>query len=299
MSNHFFLEKVEDGRYRVALFDTHKIFSAENPGALATVFECDLKDRTREEDAQIFYAMAPSIGASDLCIDLRESHRSQRLNSWSIGTKDLNINNLFLAMKPLNREDRIALYSQQYSVTPEEDVTSKTNSLFSLVAFSEKQTWKTGLLQRCIDALVLSKYRGDPKVYSVIDEEYRRIQRFKLETEAIEILNQSDRALVLFLKKILSLLGLRNSHDTTVFPTIPEEVSKYLDMFQNMVPIYKKDGSIYERLSDLLYRWSGAKITKATNGFQLTVDPSVTEGLSYLQPWLPRPTTLTIIEENF
>lgn len=292
-----FVEQITDDTHSIAVIDKHRIFSAENPGQLATVFECSLTNPTVEDNAQIFYAMAPSIGADNVFADLKEPHRSCKLNSWSIVTKDRDINNLFQAVEPLKHSDRVDLYSTRHSITPEETVTSTSKSLFSLVAFSEKQNWKTGILQRCIDALVLPQYKSNAEVYSVIDEEYRKLLRFKYEIEYEGTPDIPNGVLVSFIRRVVSILGLQHSHDTTTFHEIPDSIDSYLDFFKKTIPFYKMEGSRKDRLSNILTLWSGAKIIEITDGgYKLEIEQNVLQGLSYMAPLLQRPKTLTILE---
>lgn len=292
----FFVEQEKDGRYCVAAVDKHRIFLAENPGTLATVFECSITNPTREDDAQIFYAMAPSIGADNFFIDMKERYRSHRLNSWSIGIKNENTPNLFMAVNPLNHQDRMKIYSVKQSITPKETVVSNSDSLFSLTAFSGALTWKTGILQRCIDCLVMPEYRGKPEVYSIIDQEYRRLMRFKLETETDGFFDVENGIWASFIKRIVNVLGLKNSHDTTVFKTIPQDISSYLNFFAKVAPAIVSLTSVKDDLSRLLTMWSGASIVECEDGFQLKVDPDVLQGLSYMQPLLPIPKNLVILD---
>lgn len=291
-----FVELITDNTHSIAVIDKHRIFSAENPGQLATVFQCSLTNPTSEDNAQIFYAMAPSIGADNIFADLKEPHRSCKLNSWSIVAKDRDITNLFQAVEPLKHSDRLDLYSKHHSITPDETVTSTSKSLFSLVAFSEKQNWKTGILQRCINSLVLPKHRNTPEVYSIIDEEYRKLLRFKYETEYEGTPDIVNGILVSFIRRIISILGLQHSHDTTTFYEISDSIDSYLEFFKKTIPFYKIDGSRKDRLSSILSLWSGAKIIEIPGGYKLEIDPNVLQGLSYMAPLPQRPKTLTILE---
>jgi hypothetical protein len=294
--NTFFLDEIKDDTYKIALIDRHRIFEATEPGLLGTVFECSLSNPTREDDAQIFYALASTIGANDVLADLETSHRSQKLNSWSIAVKDPEINNLFMALEPLTRSHRLEMYGTKHSISPDKEVTSDSMSLFSLVAFSEQQKWKTGVLQQCIDRLVNIEHRGNPQVYSVIDEQYRRIIRFKLETEVNNLENNDVRARVLFVQRLMKELGLSNSHDDTIFTTISPEAAKILKGLCAMIPMYTPKGTIKEQLSDILTLWSGSTVSEVDGGYQLQVDATVAEGLTYMQPWLPQPKSLTILD---
>lgn len=322
-----FVEEEKDGLYRIAVIDKHRIFSAKDPGGLATVFEFSLDTPTHENDAQVFYVLAPSIGADDIFADFRETYHSQKLNNWSIVPKNRENTNLFLSVEPLTRTHRLDLYNQRHTITPNDTITSVSDSLFSLVSFADHQSWKTGILQRCIDHLVNPKYRSrivepdqaplqepttdrsigetaillrlcDPKVYSVIDEEYRRIMRYKLETEKenLDDIRKDEVLHIIFIRRIISLLGLKSSHDTTPFPAIPIAVFDLLNNLITRIPSYTKKCSDREQLSDILTLWSGASVKEVENGFQLQLNSTVTEGLTYMQPWLPMPQSLVILE---
>lgn len=294
--NLIFVEQIADDTHRIAVIDKHRIFSAENPGQLATVFECSLTKPTAEDNAQIFFAMAPSIGADNIFADLKEPHRSRKLNTWSIVAKNRDINNLFQAVEPLKHSDRLELYSKRYSITPEETITSTSKSLLSLVAFAEKQDWKTGILQRCVDALVLPEHRNNPEVYSVIDEEYRRLLRFKYETEYEGTPDITNGVLVSFVRRVISLFGLKHSHDTTLFAEIPDSIDSYLEEFKKTIPFYKIEGSRKDRISSILTLWTGAAIVDCEGCYKLEIEPNVSQALRYMAPLLKRPTTLAILE---
>jgi hypothetical protein len=292
----FFIEDKTDDLYKIAVIDRERIFSAQNPGLLGTVFECSSFNPRREDDAQIFYAMAPSIDGLNLFIDMIDSYRSRKLNTWSIVTKNSDINNLFLAMEPLNRDHRCKLYATQHSITPTETVTATSNSLFSLVALAETQIWKTGILQRCIDCLVFLENRGRGEVYAVIDEEYRRLLRFKYETEYKGPLDTEDEIIIELVRKIIRCLGLKNSHDSTFFSEIPDEIDRYLIILSTRFPILSQTGSIKDRLTSLLSLWSGANIKECEGGYTLEVESNVLEALNYMQPLLEHPDILEILE---
>lgn len=284
----FFIETIQGDLYRIALVDRHRIFNAINPGELSSIFECSISNPTREDDAQIFYALAAMIKADDLIIDLIESHRTHKLNFWSISIKDKNINNIFEALEPLSRSDRLKLYGTKHSITPELETTCESKSLFSLVALAESQKWKTGILQECIDRLVKLEFRHNPLVYSIIDEQYRRILRFKLETEAIDICDQ-ERIFVLFVRRLMSELGLQNTHDSTIFTTISPMAEKVLISLIKLLPAFPRGGSAKEKLSKFLTSWSGSKIIDVDEGFKIQVENDVIEGLKYMQTWFSRP----------
>lgn len=294
-----FLEDITTpGLYRVAVVDTDRIFSAQNPGTLATVFERSTTVSRREDDAQIFYAMSPSIDADNIFIDLEDSRRSYRLNKWSINVKDSDASNLFNAINPLDRDSRLELYARYHSVTPDETLTSTSKSLFSLVAFAEKQSWKTGVLQRCIDCLVSPPYRQQPKVYAVIDEQYRRLMRFKHETENNQLPNGDDSTLIMIIRRIVESLGLKHSRDTTIFHNIPDIIQDCIQSIKEstLIPILKQDESIKNILSEIFFLWCGSEIVDCEGGYKLEINSDLTEGLNYMQPLLERPDILYILE---
>jgi len=297
----FFIEKIEDDTYKIALIDKHRIFEATEPGLLSTVFECSLNNPTRDDDAQIFYALAPMINADDSLCDIITSHRSRKLNSWTISVETPNSDNIFTALSPLTRDQRIKLYNTKYSITPEKEITSNSNSLFSLVPLSQQLEWKSGILQRCIDRLVKLEFRGNSHVYALIDEEYRRLVRFKLETESSGKDFLNTRIFVLFIQRLISDLGLKNSRDTTPFIITPDKssnIEKILKCLNGLFPESLFTGSITEQISNVLLLWCGSKLIKMDDEekYQLQLDENITEGLNYLQPWLPKPKVLDIIE---
>ena len=294
-----FFEEEDNEVLRVAAYDTQRVFQAENPGHLASVFECSLKDLTMQDNAQIFYAMAPSIGADDIFADLKSPYRSCKLNSWNITIKDKDVNNLFQAVEPMKHEDRVLLYSNRHSITPTETIISDSASLMSLVAFSQAQQWKTGILQRCIDALVLPNYRCKAEVYAIIDEEYRRLMRFKYETEFPGTPKFPNGVLIDFIRRIVSILGLKNSRDTTTFKEIPDVIDEYLEFFKKVIPFHDIKAPRKERLSSIFTLWCGSKIVTSEGGFQLEIDSCVTQGLSYMSQLLEKPKKLAILEDSF
>jgi len=294
----FFLERIVHDEYNVAIFDKHRIFSAKDPGQLATVFTCSLSNPSIYDDAQIFYAMAPSIGATDFFIDLINRYRSHRLNTWSIVIKDYDVDNLFNAVQPLDRTKRLELYGTQRNITPASTVVATSDSLFSIVSLSEQQIWKTGILQRCIDRLVKKEYRKQPHVYSVIDEEYRRIMRFMIEVAGIfHHPNRTDDAAIFHsgVINIIKLLGLKNSHDTAIFSTISPKLHIIICLInKSIIPL--DDDQVVSELSKILTKWSGSSVKKVHHGYQLVVEPNVLEGVSYMQPLLESPDSLVILD---
>lgn len=294
--NRIFVEQVKDGLYCIAAIDTHRIFNAKDPGNLATIFECSQENPTREDDAQVFYAMAPSINGLDIFADCSEQQRSCKLNTWSIIIKDNDIANLFMAVKILERQDRLDLYAKKHSITPSQTIASTSKSLFSLVEFSKFQNWKTGILQECIDRLVFTQFRKNKQVYAVIDEEYRRLMRFKYETELKGPLNIKNDTLISSIHRIMSSLGLKNTRDTTIFPIIPDIIDHYLNIVIERLTAHKIEGSLRQKLSQIIFIWSGSNLIESEGGFKLELNPTVSEGLSYMQPLLYCPEMLTILE---
>jgi hypothetical protein len=291
-----FVEQELNNTLRIAVVDRYRIFNAQNPGQLATVFECSLSDPTDSDRAELYFAMAPSIGADKIFSDIKDTYRSAKLNVWSIAVKDSSTENIFSAVAPLSREDRLSIYSTKHSITPDDSITSTSKSLFSLLAFGEKQSWKTGLLQRCINCLVYPKFFNNPQVQSVIDEEYRRIMRFKYETETTGIPPIQDGVLVDFIRRITSLLELKHSRDTTVFSSIPSSISQYLDFFVRVIPSFNKYDSLQEGLSLVLSIWSGSQVVKCDNCYKLELNATVTEALSYMIPLPVKPEKLALLD---
>lgn len=294
MDRIFIENKTQDG-FEIAAIDRHRIFSSENPGKLATIFEYFSNVHDRNKDAQLFYALAPSIGADDFFIDLYENYRSKQINNWSISVTDSNIDNIFQAVVTLNHKDRLELYQKSHSITPSSTISCDSNSLFSLLSFAEHQSWKTGILQKCIDCIVKIEYRNNPEVYALIDEQYRAVMRFKLESEICNNkLSHHDNLLLIFVKRILLLLGLSNSHDTKLF-SIPLEIENIFINMEKFI-IIRFTGCLIERLSQFLILWSGASIKSKGDKYCLEVDPDVIKALNYTQDLLPRPDVLEILD---
>jgi hypothetical protein len=292
MINRIFIDERSNDRYKISMVDKQRIFNAENPELLGTVYECSLSNPTRDDDAQIFYALASTIGADNIWIDLIKGHRSHKLNYWSISIRDNDNTNLFTSLRPLTFDDQIELYKVRESITISNIVASKSKSLFSLVAFSKNQKWKTGIMQECIDRLVKLENRANPNVYAIIDENYRKIMRFKFETET------SGNNFTNYLHKILLSLNLTNSHDNTIIPEIPESIISKLKTLTDLITIDIPQGSVHEQLSAILFIWSGAIMNKVSLGYQITVNSNVLEGLSYMQEWLPIPDHLEILKAH-
>lgn len=197
----------------------------------------------------------------------------------------------------MDHDTRLKLYSTRNSIAPSQSITSNSQSLFSLVAFAENQSWKTGILQRCIDFLVTNEFRQNASVYAIIDEQYQRLLRFKLETEVKGIPNCTCPGLVMVIRRIIELLGLRHSRDTSVFSNIPESIYEHIDMLKNLSMILTCKGSIIYKLSEVLSLWCGTRVIKCEDGYRIEVDEDVTVVLAYMQPFLERPAKLAILEE--
>lgn len=292
-----FVEEIIRDKYRIAAIDRNRIFSAKDPGNLATVFECPLVNRSKEDDAQIFYALAPSIGADKFFADLCDDKSSHKLNYWSISIIDNNNTNIFESVRPLNRDDRVNLYKIYHSITPKNFLTSNSSSLFSLVAFSKHQDWKTGILQRCINSLIKPEYRGESTVLAIIDEQYRRIMRFMIETNenssaADCLMTDSDKNIISQLRLVIRKIGLKNSLDTTIFQSIPDDL---FDLGKRKFEI-TKDETLESAITDILYNWNGSTLKTVEGGFQIQPNPDVLKGLSYMQLWLTVPDTLSILD---
>jgi hypothetical protein len=241
-----------------------------------------------KDDTQMFYGIAPLIDGTDIFIDLINPGSSRKLNTWSIITEDHH------NIRPLTHTEKIELYSEVH-----DDV---SNSLLAPI----KRQWKTGLLQKTIDCLVFDKYRGSAEVYTVIDEDYRRLLRYKYETEYPGIPNE----LTFIIRKMIRLLGLQNSHDTdTVFYNFPDKLGTYMDKFFEAAPgiktyhpskSYPETSMRYNlihNLSNILSCWSGARIIRHCTGFRLQVKPNILTGLSYMQPLLLDPDFSAIFED--
>lgn len=291
--DHIFIEETIDDIYRIAFIDKHRIFNSNNPENLATVFECSNHHPTADDNAQIFYALAPSIDGLNIFADLIHQYRSYKLNTWNIISNNQNDDdNIFVSVRPLNYQEKVKLYETNFSITPGDVITENSNSLFSLVKFANGQIWKNGTLQRIIDCLVLPQYRRQPNVYALIDSEYRRLLRFKFETEHPKPV---DYELIMTIKRILVLLGLKHSHDTKVFKRIPNSINDEL----KCIPIYNPKLSVKDNLSKILVLWSGSKVIDHKKGYKLEVDNNVVLGLSYMQQLLITPDKLTILEAQF
>jgi hypothetical protein len=286
-----FIEEEIDGQYRIAAIDRQRIFAAEEPGRLATVFECSLTEPSISDRAQIFYALGQEIGATDWEADLQNKHRSTKLNHWSIQQQNSEADCIFFAVRPLTDNDRVHLYSTKHSITPTQTVTVESSSLFSLVALSEQQKWKTGVLQRCIDCLVKPEYRGRVEVYATIDKHYRHLMRFQLETQDVIQFPLLD-----LIKQLTQSLGLVHTHDSTPFVSISDSSVELIRKAIQLIPTFDLSGSLIEQLGQLLARWSGARLVCHDDRYQIDVDADINRGRNYLDLMLPKPESLLILE---
>ncbi len=305
--NRFFLEEYDDSIYKIAAFDIHRIFNATNPGTLATVYECSSTNPTRDDDAQIFYALCPSIGADDIMSDLYKPYKSNRLNSWSIMINDKSYTdrNIFNAVARPSYDDLLLLYNEKYTITPDANplesfnCIKNVNNINALLDASNSNNWKNGILQRCFDCLVFHKYRGKCEMYALLDFYYRYVMRFKWETEYDPIPPFNMGFLFSFVKHITLNLGLKNTHDDTQkFSALPTSVNSYLNLIYQSVPqLGNRSDDHVADLSKFLSIWSGSKIIKTNDEYKIKVNANIRKALSYLQPLLLRPGKLKILEE--
>jgi len=288
-----FIEEEVDKVLRIAVIDKHRIFNARNPGLLGAVFECSLENPTSQDRAEIFFALAPTINADDIFLDLTTKYKSCKLNTWSVVVKNSNSTNLFTAVSPIDREDRLKLYSTKHSITPSDTITVESKALIALVSFSEKLAWKTGILQRCINSLVHSDYFNDAYVHSIIDEHYRQVMRFKYETEASDV---SSMILVVYIRQLTTELGIKHTRDTTSFSEIPISIENVLSNIRQIVPSLGTYNTLRDNLSAVLFLWIGSIVVECSDGYQLELDPIVTKALSHMVSLLIRPDKLAILD---
>lgn len=275
-----FVEKIshENNEYSIAYIDTHKIYSAENPGKLAEPFNTTITNRKVQDDAQIFYALAPKIKADDFF-----SKGLPNLNKWFRVIKDRDVPNIWDTTRRPTANELIELYSTYHDISQDETHSSDSESLMTFVVFAETLTWKTGILQRCIDCLLLPKYRSKAISCYMVDKYYYRLMRYKLETE------QPEHPNVLAIHKILKILKLKSTHDTTKFrvSAIPK-TSEYVEELCNEFNIALTNP--YENIKNLFFVWSGGLIEHINvDNFKIAVDPNITLALSYMQPMLQVP----------
>ena len=295
-----FVERIEGTTCKLAAIDRDRIFRSRNPGQLATVYDCCWEKLTDEDRAQIFYAMAPLIGGLDIFADIDRSYRSPKLNTWCIGVKDEHSDNLFSALEPMNYDQKVKLYRVRHDIGPTETVTATSDSLFSLMAFAEHNRFKTGLLQRCIDVLVKPEYRGKAEVYADIDEHYRQIMRYKLETETeCKFPTYNHGAEIPLARRLVSALGLKSSCDTTTVFTIPKgisDVNKWASFFVQALCGNKQITGAVKSVAEFFRVWSGAKMVECEGGYRLEVDPGMTRAISYMLPLPSKPAVLQILD---
>lgn len=301
MTELVYAERIVDDCYQLTVLDPNKIMSSENPGNLSIVFNCSATHRSRHDDAQIFYTLAPAIHGTEYCRDLATGI-SAALNQWQIAIIDGEQPNIFDTVRPLTFDDRLALYQQRYDITQTTATDCTSASLFSLVALSKNQEWKNGILQRCVDCLVKPEFRGNPRVTAVIDENYCRLMRYILETEQPDFMDATY-----YFRMITSTLGLKNSHDSKIFTLNKdrcEKISNLLkiilddELFANQQYL-RSLSSVILQLDTLFEMWSGANVRHLRNNkYRLVVTPLVSEGLSYLLPYCPRPAKVIILDSE-
>jgi hypothetical protein len=279
-----FFDMEDDEYYKLAVLDVKNVFGMTDPGVLAIPFVCSKKFPKKEDDHKIFSMLAPSIKANDFFCDLEDFYKTQKLNAWSMD---------FFSV--LDYEKRVELYSVRHSITPTTEEIMK-DQLSLLKTFGKNLFdknlfyWKNGILQRCIDSLVLLEYRGNPEMYATIDIEYRKIMRFKVETENIELNDPKTEILRILINKIVGIIGIRNTHDETsimkkfvgesVFSNANEILENYIDKIETIFPKMKKDGNIIQKISNIFYMWSGSKINDLN---VIEVDPMVKKGLAFMK----------------
>ena len=289
----FFVENTTDDKYQIAFVDRNRIFNAEHPETIATYYECSKDSPSSHDDAQIFYTLAPSIGGLNIFSDLFNINRSAKLNTWSIKS---NGNNLFSVVQ-LNYEQRCELYSIKHSITPDN---IEEDPLNSLLDFSKRQqSWKTGVLQKCIDCLLQLRERGNSKICALLDINYNKVMRFKYETEG-DINNPiEDSGMFRLIRKITSGLGLKHTRDIALFKEIPDTILFELNYIKTQIPkLSNNNDTVVETLSKLFTLWCGSKLVSTNDGYQLEPDDNITTCLSYMQPLLPYPKYLEIIDAS-
>lgn len=287
----FFVENITDDKYQIALIDRNRIFNADHPETITTYYECSKDSPSIHDDAQIFYTLAPSIKGLNIFSDLFNINRSPKLNTWSINSNGDNI----FSIVQLNYEQRCKLYSTKHSITPDN---IEEDPLDSLINFSKRQqSWKTGVLQKCIDCLLQLHVRGNPKICALLDINYNKVMRFKYETEGNINNPINDFGMFRIIRKITSYLGLKHTRDITVFKEIPDTISFDLNYIKTEVPkLSNNNDTVVETLSKLFMLWCGSKLISTDDGYRLELDNDVTTCLNSMQPLLPYPKYLEIIE---
>lgn len=275
-----FVEKIssENNEYSIALIDTCKIHNAQNPGKIAQPFTTNITDRKIVDDAQIFYALAPKIKADDFFyIGL------PNLNKWSRIIANRDVPNIWDVTRKPTANELIELYSKHHDISQGETHTSDNESLMTLVVFSETFTWKTGILQRCIDCLLLPQHRCKAISYYMVDKYYYQLMRYKLETE------YPDHPNVMLMHKILNILKLKSTHDTTVFElSSGNDLSEYIEelCYEFKIPVK----GTCENIKNLFKFWSNAEIVEVDfNTFRIVLDSNICLALLYMQPMLQAP----------
>lgn len=290
MNDIIFLEKIENGEVKLAAVNKNRIWDSENPGNLASVYTWE---KTEESDAQVFYVLGKVIGADDFYVDLTEKHRTPKLNNWSIILDgNNNSNSLFEQLRPLTYQELVKLYSKRHDITPQELVNESKESGFLNLVKNKNLEYKTGILQRCFDCILKPQYRGNAEIYALMDQNYRKVMRFKVETED----KNNKNVITLFIRKLLNELGLKHSQDPTPFTF---EENNYVDNLIENINKPISNGTSIEKLSSILYYWSGSKITSLNDDkYQLEMDSDIEKCLSCCNPLLSKPDKLHILDDE-
>lgn len=291
------MEKFQDDQYQIAAIDKSRIFKAQNPGELATVYSCSASNPTVAQDAQIFYALAPQIQANNYFTDLLDQHCSVQLNNWSIQVNDTKSTNLFSMLQIMNLEQRMQLYSTNHSITPADNGDVRADGISIFVVMSQKLNWKTGIVQRCIDRLVKLEHRNNPQVYATMDIKYRYIMRCKLENEHTAPQDPRILSILAKLYALTHMLGLKNSQDTSLFTLISEARGIINELCKDFR--INTTGSDINKLTAITHAWHGGKVAWIGDKYQIVMDPLVLAGLGYTQPWLFCPERLDILDTTF
>jgi len=134
---------------------------------------------------------------------------------------------------------------------------------------------------------------GSGEVYATIDENYRKIMRFQAETNIN--LGFFDDIYVSQIHKLTALLGLEHSHSAKKF-ILQSEVEESISFFEKLCPGTK---SPIDKISEILFKWSGATIISIEDGYQLKVDPDILRGQTYIHHIPHHPGHLSILDETF
>lgn len=280
---HIFLENTDDEHYSLAVVDMvdEKNFNVVSSRKFVGKINVDKKRPTNFEDKAIFDILAPSIGATDIFIDLFDIYETPSLNYWTPKVTS-NPENIFTDIDNcLTLDDRKELYTTRKSITKESIVNFDKFSINFLLESSRADVWKNGVLQECIDRLVKKKFQRKPEVYAIIDENYRKILRFKLELKR-PVLN--DHMITQTIRTLTSSLGLQHTRDQSYFETIGQVSTKTIDILSEMVGL-KDLVSYFDKLDKILEIWSGSRLKhhESGSGYYLVVDDKVGTGVSYLK----------------